>query len=409
MAKSEMDREIFFGDIHPDFQDVVRSLRRVLPKRGQGGAAVCVYHRGECVADIWAGTLDENGAPWQAETLALSWSTTKGVLSTLLHLWVDRGYADYDDPVARYWPAFAQQGKGALTLREILCHEAGLHRIGDMIEHAEEMLDWDRMIEVLEKQAPAVSEDRAPAYHGLTFGWLVGELVERIGGSDLRTQIQTELAQPLGLDGLYMGMPEEEQKRCARVIEKVDESSTCTLGRTAKRRQVLRDALGLTRGHACSEEVERALLPHGFESLDWNSFSSAETAIPALGGFFNARSLAKLYSALSTGRDRDDSQLLSGRTLKRASRIQNDSPGRVIPVSMQWRLGYHRVAVVGADAPEAFGHFGLGGSGAWVDPERELAVALVLNSGMGTPFGDTRIVRVSSAAIQSADRRAVAA
>jgi CubicO group peptidase (beta-lactamase class C family) len=77
----------------------------------------------------------------------------------------------------------------------------------------------------------------------------------------------------------------------------------------------------------------------------------------------------------------------------------------VIPLPMNWRLGYHGVPSVRAKAPHGFGHFGFGGSGAWADPQRSLSVALVVNSGLGTPFGDTRIIRVSSAALLAADRR----
>jgi CubicO group peptidase (beta-lactamase class C family) len=127
--------------------------------------------------------------------------------------------------------------------------------------------------------------------------------------------------------------------------------------------------------------------------------------IPALSGFFSARSLARLYAALACGGQLDGFRLLSETTLAEATRVQSRRQGRVIPRPMDWRLGYHRIPVVRAQAPDAFGHFGIGGSGAWADPARGLAVALVLNSGTGTPFGDTRIVRVSSNAVQVADAR----
>jgi len=116
------------GDIHPDFWAVARALEQQVRRSG-GGAAVCVYHRGVPVVDIWAGVQDERGTPWHHETTALSFSTTKGVTSTALHVLADRGLVDYDAPVAEYWPEFGAQGKGGITVRHLLCHEAGMYRL----------------------------------------------------------------------------------------------------------------------------------------------------------------------------------------------------------------------------------------------------------------------------------------
>jgi CubicO group peptidase (beta-lactamase class C family) len=120
---------------------------------------------------------------------------------------------------------------------------------------------------------------------------------------------------------------------------------------------------------------------------------------------FTARSLARMYALLAADGELDGVRLLSRETVWRASEIQNRSVGKVIPLPMHWRLGYHRVPTVGVSVPNGFGHFGFGGSGAWADPDRDLAVALTLNSGVGTPFGDLRMVRIGTAAVRSADRR----
>ena len=123
------------GSVHPDFLPVARGLARQL-RNGRGGAAVCVYHRGEKVVDIWGGIKDVTGAPWQADTMSVSFSTTKGVTATALHILADRGLLDYDDPVAKYWPEFGREGKEQITIRHLLCHQAGLYRIRDLIDDA---------------------------------------------------------------------------------------------------------------------------------------------------------------------------------------------------------------------------------------------------------------------------------
>ena len=388
---------------------MARSLMRLLPQNGHGGAALCVYHRGECVVDLWAGTRDLEGRPWEEDTVALSWSTTKGILSTLLHILVDRNQADYDAPVAHFWPEFAQADKEKITLRQVLCHEAGLYRISEMIDDARDMFDWNHMVRALERARPVHPPGQAHAYHGLTYGWLVGELIRRISGAEVSDLLQEEFVEPLGLDGLYLGLPDHARARCAEVIGHGGGEAGQPGGQRKQifapfaRRARVEAARGGPSAAADEAELDATFLPRGYEHLDWNSEIVRAGQIPALSGFFTARSLAKVYAVLAGGGKVDGVRLLSQKTLDWATRIQNDCAGRVIPMPMEWRLGYHRIPVVRVQAPGAFGHFGIGGSGAWADPERGLAMALVLNSGMGTPFGDTRIVRVSSQAIQAAD------
>ena len=106
------------GYVHPDFSEVARVLARQIPahrrRSAPGGAAVCVWHRGEVVVDCWGGTRDDAGRRWESDTLALSYSTTKGVTATLLHVLADRGLVDYDAPVRAYWPEFGEAGKSEL-------------------------------------------------------------------------------------------------------------------------------------------------------------------------------------------------------------------------------------------------------------------------------------------------------
>ncbi len=401
---------MLYGSIHPDFWGVARVLKRILPKQGPGGAAVCVYHRGEKVVDAWGGTRDDRGTPWQEDTLSLSFSTTKGVVSTLLHIYADRGLIDYDAPVARYWPEFAEAGKDAITVRQLLCHEAGLYAISDMVEHASEMLDWQQITSRISAAPPRHAPGTAHGYHGLTYGWLVGELVRRVaGGKPFPELLENEIARPLGLDGLYCGVPSDQQHRCAQLMARgMDGTSEQRKRNTQKSWEIAcrwRDRLARVGIRYDPTQTLSALVPNGMEDIDFNSETFRGASIPAANGMFTARSLARLYACLAQGGELDGVRLLSYDTLRRASEEQNRGAGRVIPISMRWRLGYHRVFAMRARVPGGFGHFGFGGSGAWADPQRQLAVALTVNSGVGTPFGDTRIVRIGGAAARCAERR----
>ena len=147
-----------------------------------------------------------------------SFSTTKGVASTLLHIMVDRGLLDYDDRVAEHWPEFAQGGKDEITVRQLLSHQAGLYAIRKYIDSAGRMVDWDHMVDVLARATPEHAPGERHGYHAWTFGWLVGELVRRSSGKPIGEFLASEIAKPLGLDGLHVGAPEHVHERIASTL-----------------------------------------------------------------------------------------------------------------------------------------------------------------------------------------------
>ncbi len=399
--------------LNPDFTAVAESFRDQM-RAYPGGGAVCVYHEGECVVDLWGGQRDREGRRWTADTMAPSFSTTKGVASTLVHIMVDRGLLSYDDPVANYWPEFAQAGKEAITIRQVLAHQSGLYHIRRMIDHADRMLDWDHMVRVIEQTAPAHPPGARTGYHGLTYGFLVGELLQRVTGKRFAELVQKELAEPLGADGMYVGAPPEALPRAAELIWPREQRFPVLPEEGWIGRLLMAGAIGAQRVvrlfgvqlHLVS--ILDALAPRGIGSFDFGAERTLRVSIPAANGLFTARSLARMYAALAAGGELDGVRLISGETLAQASEVQQEAARRVvIPFDMRWRLGYHGVATTGGFLRTAFGHFGFGGSGGWADPKRNLAVALIVNSGMGTPLGDLRIVRIGSAAIEGARRRHV--
>lgn len=396
------------GYVHPAFLSVETTLRQQL-QNFSGGAAACVYHRGECVVDLWGGSRDSDGRPWQEATMAPSFSTTKGVASTLLHMMVDRGLLKYDDKVAKYWPEFAQAGKARITVRQVLAHQSGLYHIRQMIDRADRMLDWKHMIGAIEAAEPVHPPGTRTGYHGLTYGYLVGEIIQRVTGEDFAQLVQREIAEPLGLDGLFIGTPEHELDRAAELLypDVMDVLVKTKIGSFAETSLANISKLLRALGHDSDlTSIFDALAPRGISTFDFGSAESLRVPIPAGNGLFTARSLARMYAALANGGELDGVRLLSKKTLRRATEVQKPTGKQsVIPFDMRWRLGYHGVATTRGLPREAFGHFGFGGSGAWADPSRELSVALIVNSGLGTPFGDFRTARISGAALVAASGR----
>ena len=409
------------GYSHPDFRSLRQTVRHCAPLHGPGGVAVAVYHRGELVADLACGTRDRHGTPFEPETLALSMSTGKGVMATLLHVAIDRGLVDLDVPVARYWPAFGRNGKGAITVRQAASHRAGLYSIARIIDSAEEMFDWDHMVELVADMWPVHKPDTDFGYHAWTGGWIIGEILQRVTGKRFPELVKEYLSDPLGVDGLYMGLPESELPRVSEFL--IPQIPRKALGGRPRgvRAKVRRTASTTARWHSTVGQFVDAMIPPGLgDVLGDPRWLTA--VIPSGNGVFNARSLARLYGALSRGGSIDGVRLMSPARLAEAAEDQNSAIGRVIPFPLRFKVGYMRpvslglrLSLVGRHLdfgrpnPHAFGHFGFGGSGAWADPERELGVGIVTNCFAGMIPADLRPVVVATATSRCADNRARAA
>jgi CubicO group peptidase (beta-lactamase class C family) len=394
------------GSLHPDFSFVGETLRRQLA-RHDGGASVCVYHGGRKVVDLWGGERNEWGDPWLEDTMAPSFSTTKGVASTTMHVLVDRGIVDYDDPVCKHWPEFAQAGKQDITLRHVMAHQSGLYHLRQMLDHAEQMLDWETVTEAIAAATPLHAPGERTGYHGLSYGFIVGEIIQRVTHERFSDVVQNEIALPLALDGLYVGAPDEVLPRAAQLI--VPERGL-TLEGGAIAEQVAAALQWLLSRAGVDTHVAGLLelAPRGLSSIDFSAPETLRAAMPSHNGLFTARSLAKMYAALAAGGEIDGVRLLSEQTLMRATQPQT-RPRNAYPwpIQMNWCLGFHKAFTTRGSPEGSFGHYGFGGSGAFADPRRRLAVGLIVNSGQGTPFGDIRTAQIATAAIRCADGRCI--
>ena len=382
------------GYVHPAFADVAERFRRMFRKPGSGGGALAVRLRGEPVIDVWAGFADRHDVtPWSADTMAMSFSTTKGVAATVMHRLADRGELDYDQRVAHYWPAFGAAGKQQVTVRQLMSHQAGLHDITGVIDSVEDLLDHELLETRLAAAAPHPAPGTAPGYHGFTFGWLMSGLARAITGMDMQDLVAQEVAEPLKTDGLYIGADEQVTARVAPLVF-ANWGPIRVLG---------------TQGHRLpwTRRLQQAFYVEDFDSLlEDPSGQMLAAQMPAVNGVFTARALATMYSALANGGTVDDVELLSRRTVHEAGRVVTRDRDYILGLRMRWRLGYHQ-AFTGARSPRrAFGHFGFGGSGGWADPSSGISLGFVTNR-LGTattPMADARLVRLGGAVISAASR-----
>lgn len=208
------------GSVQPGFEPVREAFAKNFERGAELGAACSVYHRGEKVVDLWGGIRDKaTGEPWEADTMALTYSMTKGLSGMAIALAESRGLLDYDERVSTYWPEFAQRGKEHITVRQLLAHQAGLFRLDEKLT-MDLVRDLDRLAVVLARQKPRWPAGVYQAYHGITLGFYQGELLRRVDPEHrtLGQFFQDEIASTLGLD-VYIRLPEEiPDGRLARLV-----------------------------------------------------------------------------------------------------------------------------------------------------------------------------------------------
>ncbi len=198
------------GYVSPGLEEVRVEFERNFTRRGEIGAAVAAYWRGEKVVDLWGGRRTPGGdEPWTEDTMVVVMSTTKGLSAMTLAVANGRGWLDYEAPVARYWPEFAQNGKAAVTVRQLLGHEAGLVLLDEQLT-LEKLRDLDYLARLLARQTPAWPPGTRHGYHTMTLGLYMQELIRRVDPShrSLGRFFPEEIALPLGLE-FFIGLPRE--------------------------------------------------------------------------------------------------------------------------------------------------------------------------------------------------------
>ena len=206
--KIKISPDLIGGDVDEGYGKVADAFRRNLDSGKEVGAAVAVYRDGRKVVDLWGGY--RNGttrAPWERDTIVTVFSTTKGVAALTVAVAASRGLIDYDAKVADYWPEFAQAGKGAVTVRQLLGHQAGLPVIKPPLTLAD-IADPEKLSKRIAAQIPLWPPGTRHGYHAVTLGWYESELIRHADpqGRTLGRYFAEEIAAPLDLD-FYIGLP----------------------------------------------------------------------------------------------------------------------------------------------------------------------------------------------------------
>jgi CubicO group peptidase (beta-lactamase class C family) len=337
------------------------------------GARVSVCIGGEVVVDLWAGWADTaQTVPFGETTLTPVFSTGKAVMALLVATCVERGLLDYEGPVAAYWPAFGQAGKAAITVGQLMSHQAGLPGFSESVDPTI-WFDREAALARLCEQAPMWEPGTASGYHPITIGLLAGELFRRVDGRSMGTALREDFP---GLD-LWIGLPEAEHARVAQMRKPAAAPDLGTI-------DAVKRAAFLDTGSA----------PGGRGSAEWRTME-----LPSANLHGTAKDLARIMAVLANGGMLDGRTVLSQGVRAGMLRERIHGRDRVLPFDISWAAGLMRnegLHIFGSN-PNAVGHCGWGGSCAFADPEAGLSMAYVMTRQSPHLIGDPRAVRLVEA------------
>ena len=386
------------GHVTPGFEPVRDAFEANFARRGELGGACCAYLRGEKVVDIWGGVRNKvTGEPWERDTMVVIHSATKGLAAMTLAIAHSRGWLDYEERVATYWPEFARNGKQDITVRQLLAHQAGLFAFDEPVDRSV-VADLDRLAAVMARQKPAWPPGTRQAYHGLTLGFYEGELLRRVDPRhrSLGQFFHDEIAAPLGED-VYIGLPGE-----------IPNSRLATLSSPRRIDMIIgfRPLRLMLEGLNPHSNINRALSVNPGTSvyLDEQRVYARNLEVPAGGGVATARGIAHAYGVFATGGDlglrQETLDLLAAPAIPPTHGFFDECLKAEVQFSLgfakpseNWRFGGSR---------RAFGFPGAGGAMGFAVPEIGLGYGYV-TSQMGTTFsGDPRDLALREALYQRA-------
>jgi CubicO group peptidase (beta-lactamase class C family) len=405
MPVGESDRFNIRGSVSPGFEPVREAFVENFAHRRELGGTCCVYWHGEKVVDLWGGIRDRaTREPWEEDTMVIVHSTTKGLAAMTLAIAHSRGWLDYEAPVCKYWPEFAQKGKDKITVRQLLAHQAGLFAFDEPVDR-DIVADPDRLAVVLARQKPRWEPGTRQAYHALSLGFYQSELLRRVDPQHrtLGQFFQDEIATPLNED-VYIRLPESiPNSRLARLVQ--PGFLRMLLGFPFR---LLVDTLNRR------SNIYRALVVNPGAGIinDKEHVYARNLEVPSGSGVCTARGVAHAYSVFASGGHElglrpETLRLLAAPAIPPTRGFYDEC----MKAEVQFSLGFMKPspAFPFGSSTSSFGAPGAGGSLGFADPLSGIGYAYVTNR-MGTCLtGDPRDVALRDAMYSAIPSAAVAA
>ncbi|KIW15524.1 hypothetical protein PV08_05570 [Exophiala spinifera] len=313
------------GHCDARFAGLKAELERQLESGNELGASIVVNIDGTNVVDIWGGYASaDHSRAWTKDTITNVWSSSKTVSALAVLVLISRGLVDPDAPLSKYWPEFGAgvettTAKTPVLVRHILSHTSG-HSGWRSPMTVERLYDLDLATSLLASQEPFWEPGTASGYHSISMGHLIGGLVRRVTGQSLGSFVAAEIAGPLGADW-QLGARESDWARVADLLppppSSLDFSKLDPESATAK---------------------TFANPPLSAEMVHTPEWRAAE--LGAVNGHGNARSLARILSAVTLGGTVDGHRLLAPEVVERIFDVQADGVDVVVGVALCFGVGF---------------------------------------------------------------------
>ena len=383
------------GHVSRGFESVRDVFAENFTRRHELGGACCAYYKGEKVVDLWGGVRNKDtGAPWNANTMVIIYSATKGLAAMVMAMAHSRGWLDYEARIASYWPEFAQNGKEHITVRQLLAHQAGLYALDEPIPRAV-VADPDRLAAVLARQTPAWEPGSRQAYHAITLGYYQSELIRRIDPKHrtLGQFFQDEIATPLGLD-LYIRLPQS-----------ILNSRLATMAPLSFMQWITGfDMRFLIEIMNKRSKIVRALQGSDYP-LDALHVYARDFEVPSGSGVGTARSLAQAYSVFATGGHelnlrKETLDLLAAPAVPSRHGFYDEC----MKSEARFSLGFMKpCSTIPFGSPASYGSPGAGGAMGFADPTFKVGYGYVTSHGGTTLSGDPRDVALRNEIYRAID------
>lgn len=382
------------GEVAFGFEPVRTAFENNFDRFDELGGACCVYHRGEKVVDLWGGVRNkQTGEPWERDTMVVIHSATKGLAAMTLAIAHSRGWLDYEERVATYWPEFAQNGKEPTTVRQLLAHQAGLFAFDEPVDRTT-VANLDALARVMARARPRWPPGERQAYHGLTLGFYEGELLRRIDPRhrSLGQFFNDEIAVPLQ-ESAYIRLPEQ-----------IPDTQLATLAAPGRLEMLtgFRPLRLMVEGMNPHSNISRALTtnPGTDVYFDRDRIYARNLEVPAGGGVTTARGLAHAYGVFAgdgheLGLKQETLDLLAAPAIPSSHGFYDEC----LKAEVQFSLGFMKPSpnLNFGGGPRSFGSPGTGGALGFADPDSAIGYGYV-TSRMGLKFsGDPRDIALRAA------------
>ena len=328
------------------------------------GASFSIIQNKKKIISLYGGTTNSQNSPWNEKTIVNTFSASKGIYEACAAKLINEDILDLEKPVSYYWPSFKQLNKAAILVKHIFSHQSGMYRFKTKLEN-KDLLDWEKIISILENQEPDHNPGEQTYYHAKTHGYLIGNLIRIVSGLSLGQYLRKNITNKENLN-FYFGLDDLQMPNVADLsLKKTNEKNS----------------------DYKNEDFNAFNNPE--QNIEfYNSQSWRKAEIPSMGGHGNSDAIASIYDHLANDFKSDQKNIISQNLLTECLEETESRIDLSLNFPIRWtNLGFIlRGGWMFGKHKESFGHNGWGGSLGFSDPINGLGISYVtkeINPTMG--------------------------